>query len=198
MKIRVHSFSGSHWGKIKNPNKTQRFADRYKSKASLPQKQFFSPKSLVTVFGQAHDNRITECSGLEGTSVGHPVQPPCRSRVTYNRLHRTMSRQVWNISREGDSTASLGSLCQGSVTLRGKKFFLVFRRNFLCFSEQGSAMLPCKARSFHCLLAVKLERESKHLKIKANYFLNSHSLRFSNVVASHTRYDAINEMLLPQ
>jgi len=30
-----------------------------------------------------------------------------------------------NISREGDSTASLGSLCQGSVTLRGKKFFQI-------------------------------------------------------------------------
>ena len=37
-----------------------------------------------------------------------------------------------NISREGDSTASLGSLGQGSVTLRGKKFFLVFSWSFLC------------------------------------------------------------------
>jgi len=27
-----------------------------------------------------------------------------------------------------------GSLFQCSVTLRGKKFFLMFRRNFLCFS----------------------------------------------------------------
>ena len=38
------------------------------------------------------------------------------------------------ISREGDSTTSLDSLFQGSITLRGKKFFLMFRRNFLCFS----------------------------------------------------------------
>ena len=45
-----------------------------------------------------------------------------------------MSRRGWNISREGDSTASLGSLGQGSVTLRGKKFFLVFSWTFLCFS----------------------------------------------------------------
>jgi len=28
----------------------------------------------------------------------------------------------------------LGSLFQGSVTLRGKKFFLMFRWNFLCFN----------------------------------------------------------------
>ena len=66
--------------------------------------------------------------------MGHPVQPPCLSRVTYSRLHRTLSRRGLNISREGDSTASLGSLFQGSVTLRGQKFLLMFRRNFLCFS----------------------------------------------------------------
>jgi len=36
--------------------------------------------------------------------------------------------------QEGDSTTSLGSLFQGSITLRGKKFFLIFRQNFLCFS----------------------------------------------------------------
>jgi len=45
-----------------------------------------------------------------------------------------LSRRVLNISREGDSTTSLGSLFQCSVTLRGKKFFLMFRRNFLCWA----------------------------------------------------------------
>jgi len=65
---------------------------------------------------------------------GSPSPTPCRSRVTHSRLHRTLSSRGWNISREGDSTALLGSLGQGSVTLRGKKFFLMFRRNFLCFS----------------------------------------------------------------
>ena len=60
--------------------------------------------------------------------MGRLVQPSCRSRVTYSRLHSTTSRRVLNISREGDSTTSLGSLGQGSVTLRVKKFFLMFRR----------------------------------------------------------------------
>ena len=45
-----------------------------------------------------------------------------------------MSRWVLNISREGDATAPLGGLGQGSVTLRGKKFFLGFSWTFLCFS----------------------------------------------------------------
>ena len=79
---------------------------------------------------ETQNHRIT----LEETSVDHLVQPPCQSRVTYSRLHRTLSRQVLNISREEESTPSLGSLFQCSVTLRGKKFFLMFRRNFLCFS----------------------------------------------------------------
>ena len=72
--------------------------------------------------------------GVGRNLCGSPSPTPCQSRVTQSRLHSTASRRVWNISREGDSTASQGSLGQGSVTLRGKKFFLMFSWNFLCFS----------------------------------------------------------------
>jgi len=73
-------------------------------------------------------------SGVGRDLCGSPSPTPCQSRVTYSRLHRTLSRRGLNISREGDSTTSLGSRGRGSVTLRGKKFFLVFRWNFLWFS----------------------------------------------------------------
>ncbi|KAM6336809.1 coiled-coil domain-containing protein 30 [Alca torda] len=58
----------------------------------------------------------------------HPT--PCQSRVTQSRWHRNASGRVWNVSRDGDSTTSLGSLCQGSATLTAKKFLLVLRWNF--------------------------------------------------------------------
>jgi len=59
--------------------------------------------------------------GVGRDLCGSSGPTPCRSRVTQRRLHRTLFRRVWNISREGDSTTSLGSLGQGSVTLRVKK-----------------------------------------------------------------------------
>ena len=75
--------------------------------------------------------------------MGHLVHPPCPSRVTQSRLHSTLSRRGWNISREGDSTTSLGSLGQGSVTLRRKKFFLIFSWNLpQCTGLESAGAVP--------------------------------------------------------
>jgi len=89
------------------------------------------PKENRAKFTESQNHRMV---GVGRDLCGSPSPTPCQSRVTHSRLHRTLSRRVLNISREGDSTAPLGSLGQGSVTLRGKKFFLMFSWNFLCFS----------------------------------------------------------------
>jgi len=45
--------------------------------------------------------------GVGRDLCGSPSPTPCRSRLTYSRLHRTVSRWIFNISRAGDSTTSL-------------------------------------------------------------------------------------------
>jgi len=106
-----------------------------------PQAAFSCAQQVPWVCGKAarvalpgtQNHRIPAWQGLEGTSGDLLVQPPYQSRVIYGRLHSTTSRWVLNISREGESTTPLGNLFQGSITLKVKKFFLVFRRNFLGF-----------------------------------------------------------------
>jgi len=53
--------------------------------------------------------------GVGRALCGSPSPTPCPSRVTQSRVHSTASSRGWNISREGDSPAPLGSLGQGSV-----------------------------------------------------------------------------------
>ena len=84
--------------------------------------------------------RVTESQthsmlGVGRDLCGSPSPTPCPSRVTQSRGHSTVPRRGWNISREGDSPAPLGSLGQGSGTLRGK-FFLRFRRNAPHMAEE--------------------------------------------------------------
>lgn len=77
------------------------------------------------------NHRTTEWLRPEG-ATGGLVQPHCSSRVTYSTLLRIVSRWLFNISREeGDPTTSLGNLFQCSVTPTVKKFFLLFRWNFV-------------------------------------------------------------------
>ena len=66
-----------------------------------------------------------------GKGPAEPTQPdPYSSRVPQRRLHRAASRRVVNVPREGDATAFPGSLSQRSITLRVKRFFLIFSWNF--------------------------------------------------------------------
>ena len=67
--------------------------------------------------------------------MGHLIQPSCRSRVTYSRLQRTLSRRVLNISREGNS--------------KGDPFLLL-----LSVARAMVGSRPCYVyRNFHCTAA---------------------------------------------
>ena len=75
----------------------------------------------------SRDHKNHRMVGVGRDLCGSSSPTPLPKQGHLNRLHRTLCRRVLNISREGDSTTSLGSLGQGSVTLRVKKFFLMFR-----------------------------------------------------------------------
>lgn len=49
---------------------------------------------------------------LQGTSGGQLAQPSCSSRNTYRELLRTVSTQLFSISKDGDATIFLDNLCQ--------------------------------------------------------------------------------------
>lgn len=68
---------------------------------------------------------------MERTSGGHLVQHPCSNISTSCRFPCSVSRCVLNISKECNSTSSMGHLCQCFVTLT--LCFLVFRRGLLSF-----------------------------------------------------------------
>ena len=65
--------------------------------------------------------------GVGRDLCGSPSPTPCRSRVTYSRLHRTLSRGVLNISREGDSTVfSFWDTCGFSLMFENRQGLRVF------------------------------------------------------------------------
>jgi len=83
--------------------------------------------------------RITESQNYRMVRVGRDLCESSSPTLLPKQAHlqqalEDLVQAVLNISRERDSTASLGSLFHCPVTLRGKRFFLMFRRNFLCLS----------------------------------------------------------------
>jgi len=56
-------------------------------KLSREKESDLKPGDESSCLRQNQNHRITAWWGLEGTSVGHPVQPPA---VSYSRLHRTL------------------------------------------------------------------------------------------------------------
>ena len=79
-------------------------------------------------------SRIAESQNHRGWKGSLEISLFIPLQVLYNRLYRKTSREVLSISREGDSTTSLGSLFQCSAIHEVKKFFLIFRWNLLCSS----------------------------------------------------------------
>ena len=69
------------------------------------------------------------CRGWKGPQ--EIASNPLLRQVPYNRSHRQVSSRVLSVSREGDSTASLGSLFQCCVTFTIKKLFHTFVWNNL-------------------------------------------------------------------
>lgn len=62
------------------------------------------------------NHRVTGWLRLEGMSGCQQVQHLCSIRDLWNQFPRTVSRWLYNMSRKGDSTTSLGKLCQCSFT----------------------------------------------------------------------------------
>lgn len=70
----------------------------------------------------------TEWFRSEGITGGHPAQPHCSSRVPLSTFLRTVSRWLWNIPKEWDSTAERATCCSAQFTLT-IKFYPMFRWN---------------------------------------------------------------------
>ena len=66
------------------------------------------------------DHRITDLQELEGTSRDHQVQPPCKAGPLQQAAQVGVQADLEYLQRR-ESTTSLGSLFQCSVTLTAKK-----------------------------------------------------------------------------
>jgi len=146
--------------------------------------------------------------------VGHLVQPSCRSRLTYSKLHRTLSRRVLNISREGEvplfypeKAASAQKFGHQTQILNkethllskrhgyphGPVFFPTLAINDVKFGRQAEVAQGSSTRSpSRCLLAPRQECGPANTRQKGVRLLSSHAkIRKINVNAPKTRVIAL-------
>lgn len=123
-------------------------------------------------------HRITTLLKLEGTSRSCNSSP-WSSRATYTWLHRIMSRQLLNISKDEDFTTPLGNPYHCSVTFTVKKCSLMFRLNhlylslcpfplFLSLDTTGSSLFPPFFQP--CLYRSKIPNELSPLQAEQFQF----------------------------
>ena len=122
--------------------------------------------------------------GVGRDLLGHLVQPSCRSRVTYSRLHRTLSRQVLNISREADSTtcSSAPSPSKGrnssSCSARTSCASICACCPLSCSSSPGYILFPGSLGDpQENFLSHLRAGEFPHLNLKQHYLTDSNQSR---------------------
>lgn len=103
---------------------------------------------------------------LENTSWDQLGQALSSGRVSNIRLPRPTSCWVLNVSKDADSTISLGNLFQYWITLRVKQWLSVFRWNFLVFNLCPSLLLLSASTA-----EKSLAHSSSFLPIKYSYTL---------------------------
>lgn len=101
----------------------------------LSYEEAFTKWQLIHFTGTFKRSMITESQN----EVGRYLLRSSSSDLLLKQGHlelfpRTMSRQFLSVPQDGDSTASLGTLCQCSGILTVKICLLIFRGNLLCFS----------------------------------------------------------------
>lgn len=96
-----------------------------------------SPAATWSSLSPSENRRITGCLRLAGTSVS--IYP----NSTHSEPEQSAQGNGLAASQDlsgGDSTNSLGNLCQCSVTRTAQKFFHMFRRNLL-FSPKLNSLI---------------------------------------------------------
>jgi len=88
----------------------------------------------------SQDHKVVEIGRDIWRSSG-PI--PCSSRVSCSRFLRSLTSQILSISKDGDSTTSLGNPFQYSVTLTVTKVFSCVQVAFPCFLICAHCGLSC-------------------------------------------------------